>query len=140
MALAVNSAQAQITTQMLIGDAVSEIGTRYADVDEAIKRFANRDVLGARQFLESAKRKDTDAAAHRSDAGENVSCWRITRLPDAHRWKRPPWTTRATRRPISFWPIRRFESGGSIEAESLYDKGLQLTERIHRKRATQAQF
>jgi tetratricopeptide (TPR) repeat protein len=50
--------QQQLTTQMLIGDAVSEIGTRYGDVDEAIKRFLNRDVLGARTFLESAKRKD----------------------------------------------------------------------------------
>ena len=51
-------AAAQITKQSLIGDAVSEIGTRYGDIDEAIKRFANRDFLGARQFLESAKRKD----------------------------------------------------------------------------------
>jgi Tfp pilus assembly protein PilF len=43
---------------MLIGDSVSEIGTRYPDVDDAIKRFANRDFEGARQFLDSARRKD----------------------------------------------------------------------------------
>ncbi len=52
------AAPPQITAQMLIGDAVSEVGTRFGDVDEAIKRFANRDVLGARTFLESAKRKE----------------------------------------------------------------------------------
>jgi tetratricopeptide (TPR) repeat protein len=34
------------------------VGGRYGDIDEAIKRFANRDVLGARTFLESANRKD----------------------------------------------------------------------------------
>src|SRR6201989_1987841 len=53
-----NAARAQITTQILIGDSVSEIGNRYGDVDEAIKRFTNHDVLAARQFLDSAKKKD----------------------------------------------------------------------------------
>jgi len=51
-------ADAQLTTKILIDDSVSEIGNRYGDVDEAIKRFMNRDVLAARQFLESAKKKD----------------------------------------------------------------------------------
>ncbi len=51
-------ARAQITTQLLIGDAVSDPGTRYGDVDEAIKRFSNRDPLGAQQFLEAALRKN----------------------------------------------------------------------------------
>ena len=53
-----SSARAQITTQLLIGDSVSEIGNRYGDVDEAIKRFVNRDVLAARLLLETAKKKD----------------------------------------------------------------------------------
>jgi tetratricopeptide (TPR) repeat protein len=57
-AMLANTANGQITTQLLIGDAVSEIGTRYSDVDQAIQRFNNRDVYAARQFLESAKRKD----------------------------------------------------------------------------------
>lgn len=52
------SAQTRMTTESLIGDAVSEVGNRYPDIDEAIKRFSNRDVLGARQFLEAAKQKD----------------------------------------------------------------------------------
>jgi tetratricopeptide (TPR) repeat protein len=52
-------ARAQLTTEALIGDSVSDLGgTRYADVDEAIKRFTNRDELGARQFLETAVRKN----------------------------------------------------------------------------------
>src|SRR5436190_21582241 len=52
--------QAQgLTTQMLIGDAVDTTSlAKYTDVDEAIKRFMNRDVLAARQFLEAAKKKD----------------------------------------------------------------------------------
>lgn len=49
---------AQITTEVLIGDAVSNPGARYSDVDEAIKRFNNRDPLGAQQFLEAALRKN----------------------------------------------------------------------------------
>jgi predicted Zn-dependent protease len=52
------AARAQMTTKMLIGDAVSEIGSKHNDIDEAIKRFTNQDVLAARQFLDSAKKKD----------------------------------------------------------------------------------
>src|SRR5215212_2738919 len=53
-------AQAQaLTTQMLIGDAVSADSlAQYTDVDQAIKYFINRDVLAARQFLEAAKKKE----------------------------------------------------------------------------------
>jgi tetratricopeptide (TPR) repeat protein len=55
---AAGAARGQFTTKDLIGDSVSEVGTRYADVDQAIQRFNNKDFPGARQFLESAKRKD----------------------------------------------------------------------------------
>src|SRR5438874_10608917 len=56
----VGDAKAQtITTQMLIGDAVSTDSlAKYTDVDQAIKYFINRDVLASRQFLEAAKKKD----------------------------------------------------------------------------------
>ena len=55
-----DNARAQtMTTQMIIGDAVDTNNlAKYTDVDEAIKRFINRDVLAARQFLETAKKKD----------------------------------------------------------------------------------
>lgn len=52
-------ASAQITPTSLIGDSVSAPDSpRYSDVAEAIKRFQNRDLLGAKQFLETALRKD----------------------------------------------------------------------------------
>src|SRR5690606_7166993 len=53
------NAQTQITAEALIGDSVTEPDAqRYADVAEAIKRYSNKDALGAKQFLETAKRKD----------------------------------------------------------------------------------
>jgi tetratricopeptide (TPR) repeat protein len=52
------SVTAQITADQLIGDAVSDSAAKNSDVEEAIKRFNNRDVLGARQFLEAANRKN----------------------------------------------------------------------------------
>jgi Tfp pilus assembly protein PilF len=55
---ATGAARGQFTTKDLIGDAVSEVGTRYADVDQAIQRFNNKDFPAARQFLEAAKSKD----------------------------------------------------------------------------------
>ena len=54
-----DTADAQLTTKALVGDSVSEPDSpRYTSVNEAIERFNNRDVLGARQFLETAKRQD----------------------------------------------------------------------------------
>jgi Tfp pilus assembly protein PilF len=43
---------------MLIGDAVPEVTSKYSDVDQAIQRFTNRDIAGARLLLEAAKQKD----------------------------------------------------------------------------------
>lgn len=53
---AAQTAMGQITAEALIGDSVSNVGS-HSDVEEAIKRFSNRDELGARQFLETALRK-----------------------------------------------------------------------------------
>lgn len=54
------AAEAQITPTLLIGDSVTEPESpRFSDVSEAIKRYENRDLLGAKQFLETAKRKDS---------------------------------------------------------------------------------
>jgi Tfp pilus assembly protein PilF len=128
-ALAAGIASAQITSQMLIGDSVSEIGNRYADVDEAIKRFANRDFLGARQFLDSAKRKDpslppTDLTlAKMYFLANNAAAGRASLEKTAADNPGDPeaylmLADQAIRE-------RRF-----IEAESLYDKGLQLTEKF----------
>lgn len=57
--LTAGAAQAQITNETLIGDAVSDAdSSRYADVKNAIERYGNRDFVAARTFLETAKRKN----------------------------------------------------------------------------------
>ncbi len=53
-------ASAQLTTQGLIGSAVSKVGPRFSDIGEAIKRFQNGDVSGARMFLDKAKEKNPE--------------------------------------------------------------------------------
>jgi Tfp pilus assembly protein PilF len=126
-AVAENTATAQLTTQKLIGDAVSEVGTRYAEVDEAIKRFMNRDVLGARQFLESAKRKDpslppTDVTlAKMYLAANNLAAARTAMEKSAMENPGDPEAY------LILAELARRE-GRTIEADALYDKGLELTE------------
>jgi tetratricopeptide (TPR) repeat protein len=55
----IDPVNAQITTEQIIGDAVSEPNdARFSEVGEAIKRFSNNDLLGATTFLESARQKN----------------------------------------------------------------------------------
>lgn len=57
--ISASNVQAQITPEALIGDSVKDADAqRYSDVTEAIKRYKNKDALGAKQFLETAKRKE----------------------------------------------------------------------------------
>ena len=54
-----SSAVAQkLTTETLIGKAVSDLGAKYKDVDEAIIQFTKGNANGARQFLVIAKQKN----------------------------------------------------------------------------------
>jgi Tfp pilus assembly protein PilF len=123
-------AAAQVTTQMLIGDAVSEqVGTRYPDVDKAIQRFTNRDFLGARLLLEDAKRKDatlppTDLTLAKlyflsgdEAAGRNALEATVSTSPND---------------PEVFLILAdtAMRQARSIEGEALYDKALQLTEKF----------
>jgi tetratricopeptide (TPR) repeat protein len=122
-------AAAQVTTQTLIGDAVSEIGNKYPDIDEAIKRFSNRDFLGARTFLETAKRKDnslppTDLLmaklyflAGDEPAGRNALEATVATSPND---------------PEVFLILANsaLQQGRTVEAEALYDKALSLTEKF----------
>jgi len=55
-------AHAQLDTQTLIGSSVTEIGTKYQDIDQAITRFKNRDIQGARHLLERAKQRHPELA------------------------------------------------------------------------------
>ena len=127
--LSVHPALAQVTTQMLIGDSVSEVGTKYPDVDEAIKRFTNRDFLGARTFLETAERKDpslppTDLTLAKlyflsgdEAAGRNSLEATVALAPGD---------------PEVFLILadQAIRQGRTVEAEALYDKGLQLTDKF----------
>jgi Tfp pilus assembly protein PilF len=53
----VEPAAAQLTVESLIGSAVSDLGPKYDDVEQAIVRFQNGDVRGALQYLQNAKEK-----------------------------------------------------------------------------------
>ncbi len=53
----VSGAMGQMTAEVLIGQAVSLSNQSYPDVENAIQRFRNGDVQGARVFLEKAKVK-----------------------------------------------------------------------------------
>jgi tetratricopeptide (TPR) repeat protein len=118
-------ARAQITTDKLIGDSVSEVGSRYSDVDEAVKRFNNRDVVGARQFLEAAKNKDPKLPpidllmARMYLASGNVAAGRASLERTAMESPGDP-------EPYVVLADQSVASGRLIEAGALYDKALAL--------------
>jgi Tfp pilus assembly protein PilF len=122
-----NEATAQITTQALIGDAVSEIGTRYSDVDDAIKRFANRDIDGARLLLDSARRKDptlppsTLLLAKMHLLARNGPAASAALEKTAQESPGDP-------EPSLILGDQALSGRRVIEAEALYNQGLQLTE------------
>lgn len=119
------TATAQITTETLIGDSVSEIGARYSDVDEAIKRFTNRDILGARQFLEAAKSKNpqlppTDITlAKMYFLAGNMPAGRASLEKAAMEHPGDP-------EPILILADQATNQSRTIEAEALYDKALPM--------------
>ncbi len=123
--LSADRAQAQITTEALIGDSVSDIGTRYSDVDEAVQRFNNRDVIGARQFLEAARAKDPKLPPVEmmmarmylmtGNLGPGRAALERTAMQDP-----------GDPEPYIMLADQAITSGRSIEAEALYDKGLEL--------------
>jgi Tfp pilus assembly protein PilF len=126
-AMLASQAAAQITTEVLIGDAVSDPGTKYADVDEAIKRFSNRDPLGAQQFLEAALRKnptlppvDLLLAKMYILSGDSASA--LASLEKT-----------ATENPTDPEPYlilgdQAISAGQTIQAEALYEKALELVD------------
>jgi predicted Zn-dependent protease len=122
------NAQAQtLTTQMLIGDAVSTDSlAKYTDVDEAIKRFINRDVLAARQFLEAAKKKDPALPpvdmllAKMYFLGGNAPAGRASLEKTATDTPDDP-------EPVILLADQALAQGRIIEADALYDRALQLT-------------
>ena len=121
-----NAARAQITTKMLIDDSVSEIGNQYGDVDEAIKRFMNRDVLAARQFLEAAKKKDANLPpvdlllAKMYFLSGNAQAGRISLEKTALENPDDP-------EAYLILADQAMQQGRTIEADALYERGLAMT-------------
>jgi tetratricopeptide (TPR) repeat protein len=122
-----NAARAQITTQILIGDSVSpdSIG-RYTEVDEAIKRFMNRDVLAARQFLEAAKKKDANLPpvdlllAKMYFLSGNSQAGRVSLEKTAMENPEDP-------EAYLILADQAMQQGRTIEADALYERGLAIT-------------
>lgn len=123
-------AQRAFTTKDLIGDAVADVGPKYADVDEAIKRFNNRDVLGARALLEEARRKDPTlppsdlTLAKMYFLAGNATAGRAALEKAAAEFPNDA-------EPFLLYADQVFSQGNFIEADALYDKALQLSERFN---------
>ncbi len=122
------AARAQaITTQMLIGDAVNTDSlSRYTDVDQAIKYFINHDVLAARTFLETAKKKDPNLPpvdlllAKMYFLGGSAVAGRAALEKTAMDNPDDP-------EPYLILADQSLAEGHIIEAEALYEKGMELT-------------
>jgi tetratricopeptide (TPR) repeat protein len=124
-AAASSDASAQITTEILIGDSVSDPGARYADIDEAIKRFNNRDQLGAQQFLEAAVRKNPNLPPVdmllakmfilSGDAASGMASLEKTATDHPN-----------DPEPYLILGDQAISAGQAIQAEALYEKGLAL--------------
>ncbi|HEX4415667.1 MAG TPA: tetratricopeptide repeat protein [Lacipirellulaceae bacterium] len=121
--------QAQMTTQMLIGDSVSEIGNRYGDVDEAIKRFTNHDVLAARQFLDAAKKKDPNLPpvdmmlAKMYFLAGNVQAGRVSLEKTAMENPEDP-------EAYLILADQAMQQGRTIDADALYEKGMSIANKF----------
>jgi predicted Zn-dependent protease len=119
-----------ITTQMLIGDAVNTDSlAKYTDVDQAIKYFINRDVLAARQFLEAAKKKDPALPpvdmllAKMYFLGGSAVAGRASLEKTATENPDDP-------EPSLILADQALQQGRTIEADALYERGLDLTSKF----------
>jgi tetratricopeptide (TPR) repeat protein len=123
-----NAANAQLTTEAIIGDSVSDLGPRYSDVDEAIKRFTNRDVLGARQFLEAAIRKNPNLPpidmmlAKMSFLAGDSAAGMVALEKTASENPGDP-------EPFLILADQAILQGQTIPAEALYEKSIELLEK-----------
>src|SRR4051812_40153730 len=126
-----NSQAQTITTQMLIGDAVSTDSlAKYTDIDQAIKYFINRDVLAARQFLEAAKKKDPALPpvdlllAKMYFLAGNAAAGRASLEKTSIETPDDP-------EPAILLADQAFAQGRTIEADALYARALELTAKFN---------
>jgi tetratricopeptide (TPR) repeat protein len=123
------AANAQLTTEVLIGDSISDPGPRYSDVDEAIKRFTNRDPLGAQQFLEAAVRKNPNlppvdlllAKMYLLSGDAASGLGSLEKTVTDHPGDPEPYLILAD---------QAVNAGQTIQAEALYEKALQLVDQF----------
>jgi Tfp pilus assembly protein PilF len=126
----VAASDAQITQQMLIGDAVSETGAKYSDIDKAIQFFTNRDLSNARLMLEAAKQKDpalppTDVTmAKLYFFSNNAAAGRASLEKAAMEAPDDPEAT-------LILADQAAQQGRFIEAEALYDKAIGLISKFN---------
>src|SRR4051794_21274187 len=120
-----------LTTQMLIGDAVSADSlAQYTDVDQAIKYFINRDVLASRQFLEAAKKKHAELPpvdlllAKMFFLGGNPAAGRASLEKTATDAPDDP-------EPVILLADQALAQQRTIEADALYDKAFELTSKFN---------
>ena len=125
-----STARAQMTTQILIGDSVSEIGNRYGDVDEAIKRFTNHDVLAAKQFLEAAKKKDPSLPPVDLMLAK---MYFLAGNPQSGRISLEKTAMENTDDPEAYLILadQAMQQGRTIEADALYDKGMSIASKFN---------
>lgn len=123
-------ASAQITTKALIEDSVSPDSiAKFTEIDEAIKRFSNRDVLAARQFLEAAKKKDAKLPpvdlllAKLYFLSGNAQAGRISLEKTALEAPGDP-------EAYLIMADQAMQQGRTIEADALYDKAAALTSKF----------
>jgi Tfp pilus assembly protein PilF len=118
-----------LTTEVLIGDAVADLGPKYSDVDEAIKRFNNGDAYSARALLEVARKKSpslppTDVTL--------AKMFLLSRNAAAGRATLEKAVAENAADPEAYLIIADMDAaqGGTVEAEALYDKAMSLTEKF----------
>lgn len=125
-----SSADAQLTTKNLIGDAVSLSNQSYPDIENAIQRFGNGDIEGAKLFLDKAKAKHPQlpppeiTMAKMQMAARNSAAVRFLLESAAVKYPNDP-------EAYLILADRAFAEGRTTEASALFEKADVLVQRFN---------